>query len=57
VLSPGRFVGTEAEEDDGISFEVKMKALTAKLSEQFRESEKLEKAIKENLTSLGFNIK
>ena len=41
VLSPGRYVGTEVEEDDGISFEEKMQKLTAELMEQFEESEKL----------------
>ena len=57
VLSPGRYVGTEAEEDDGISFEEKMKHLTQQLKTQFEESDKLEKQIKENLKSIGFEIK
>ena len=56
VLSPGRYVGTEAEEDDGISFEEKMKKLTEKLREQFEEGERLEKVIKENLKGIGFDI-
>ena len=34
VLTPGRYVGIPEEEDDGISFEDKMKDLTAKLAEQ-----------------------
>lgn len=54
VLSPGRYVGTEAEEDDGISFEEKMKKLTEELMEQFEEGERLEKEIKHNLKSIGF---
>jgi type I restriction enzyme M protein len=54
VLSPGRYVGTEAEEDDGISFEEKMQKLTAELMEQFEEGERLEKEIKQNLKSIGF---
>jgi type I restriction enzyme M protein len=54
VLSPGRYVGTEAEEDDGIPFEEKMEKLTAELMEQFEQSEKLESQIKQNLRSLGF---
>ena len=54
VLSPGRYVGTEAEEDDGIPFEEKMKMLTAQLKEQFEESEKLEQQIKDNLKSIGY---
>ena len=56
VLSPGRYVGTEAEEEDGVPFEVKMKQLTTKLSEQFADGEKLEKQIRENLKSIGFEI-
>jgi type I restriction enzyme M protein len=39
VLSPERYVGTEAEEDDGVSFEEKMKNLTQQLTEQFDESD------------------
>jgi len=31
VLMPGRYVGTEAEEDDGIPFDEKMKDLTTNL--------------------------
>lgn len=54
VLSPGRYVGTEAEEDDGIPFEEKMKHLTAQLKEQFEEGEKLEQQIKDNLKSIGY---
>ena len=56
VLSPGRYVGTEAEEDDGISFEEKMNKLTVELAEQFEESKGLELQIKENLKSVGFDL-
>jgi type I restriction enzyme M protein len=34
VLTPGRYVGAEAQEDDGEPFEEKMKRLTATLREQ-----------------------
>lgn len=54
ILSPGRYVGTEAEEDDGVSFEVKMEKLTAELMGQFEEGERLEFLIKGNLKSIGF---
>jgi type I restriction enzyme M protein len=54
VLTPGRYVGAEAVEDDGEPFEDKMKHLTAKLEEQFTESEKLEKTIRQNLKELGY---
>ncbi len=56
VLSPGRYVGTEAEEDDGIPFEDKMKHLTQQLTGQFAEGEKLEQQIKDNLKSIGFEL-
>ncbi|MHB8370901.1 MAG: class I SAM-dependent DNA methyltransferase [Leptospirales bacterium] len=54
VLTPGRYVGAEEVEDDGEPFEEKMKRLTAQLSEQFAESDRLEHAIRENLKSLGY---
>jgi type I restriction enzyme M protein len=56
VLSPSRYVGTEAEENDGVSFEEKMKHLTQQLAAQFAEGGKLEKQIKENLKKIGFEI-
>ena len=54
VLTPGRYVGAEEVEDDGEPFEEKMKRLTTQLDEQFAESAKLEKAIKNNLRILGY---
>ena len=54
VLTPGRYVGTEEEEDDGVDFTEKMKALTLQLEEQFKQSAELEGQIKENLRSIGF---
>jgi len=56
VLTPGRYVGAEAVEDDGEPFEEKMRRLTAQLSEQFSESVRLEKTIRENLRGLGFDM-
>ncbi|HAM34747.1 MAG TPA: N-6 DNA methylase [Elusimicrobia bacterium] len=56
VLTPGRFVGAEEVEDDGEPFEDKMKRLTTQLSEQFEESAKLEKDIRENLKKVGYGI-
>ena len=57
ILTPGRYVGTEAQEEDGEVFEEKMKRLTGELSEQFKESDKLEAEIKKNLKGMGYNIK
>jgi len=54
VLTPGRYVGVEEQEDDGVPFEQKMAELTAQLYKQFEEGRKLEEAIKKNLEVLGF---
>ena len=56
VLTPGRYVGTKEQEDDGISFEEKMKTLTSKLKVQFEESHKLEDEIRKNLEAIGYGI-
>jgi type I restriction enzyme M protein len=53
VLTPGRYVGSEAVEDDGEPFEEKMARLTATLEEQFAESARLESRIRENFERLG----
>ena len=54
VLTPGRYVGAEAQEDDGEPFEDKMKRLVAELHQQQAEAAKLDAAIEANLKSLGF---
>jgi type I restriction enzyme M protein len=52
VLTPGRYVGAEAVEEDDEPFEEKMQRLTAKLEEQFAEGARLEKAIRKSLREL-----
>ena len=54
VLTPGRYVGVEAEEDDGEPFDEKMNRLTAQLREQMEEGRRLDAAIEENLKGLGY---
>jgi len=54
VLTPGRYVGAEAIDDDGEPFEEKMKRLTATLREQQAEGAKLDAAIADNLKELGY---
>jgi type I restriction enzyme M protein len=54
VLTPGRYVGSEAAEDDGEAFEDKMKRLTTTLREQQAEAAKLDAAIATNLKELGY---
>jgi type I restriction enzyme M protein len=53
VLTPGRYVGAEDIEDDGVPFEDKMARLAEKLEEQFAESSRLEKVIRSSLRGLG----
>ncbi|MBI3147728.1 MAG: N-6 DNA methylase, partial [Betaproteobacteria bacterium] len=54
VLTPGRYVGAEAAEDDGEPFEDKMRRLAATLREQQAEAAKLDAAIAANLKGLGY---
>jgi len=54
VLTPGRYVGAEAVEDDGEPFDGKMNRLTAALREQQLEAAKLDEAIAANLKELGY---
>jgi type I restriction enzyme M protein len=56
ILTPGRYVGAEEQEDDAEPFEQKMKRLTATLQEQLHEAAKLERAIQANLKGLGFDF-
>ena len=45
VLTPGRYVGTADEEDDGVSFEERFGALRTRLGAQFTEGRSLENKI------------
>jgi type I restriction enzyme M protein len=56
VLTPGRYVGAAAAEEDDVPFEERMAELTEKLGEQFLESARLEAAIRENLGGLGYDF-
>ncbi len=56
VLTPGRYVGAAAEEDDSEPFAEKMARLTLQLKVQFEESDRLEGEIKKNLTGLGYDV-
>ncbi|MCX7866315.1 MAG: SAM-dependent methyltransferase [Limisphaera sp.] len=55
VLTPGRYVGVEAQEDDAEPFEQKMARLVAHLREQQAEAAKLDTAIAKNLKELGYD--
>ena len=57
VLTPGRYVGVEPEEEDGEPFEKKMDRLVSALREQQTQSARLDAAIADNLTTLGFGAR
>lgn len=54
VLTPGRYVGAEAQEDDGEPFAEKMKRLVTTLREQTAQARTLDEAITRNLKELGY---
>jgi type I restriction enzyme M protein len=54
ILTPGRYVGAEDEEDDGEPFEEKLSRLMTTLEEQFAESARLEDTIRANLRGLTY---
>ena len=56
ILTPGRYVGIEEQEDDGEPFEEKMTRLTSELSEMFAKSRELEDEIRKKLGAIGYEI-
>lgn len=56
VLTPGRYVGAAAKDDDAEPFEEKMARLTKELSVQFAEGRRLEEEIRKNLGMLGYEL-
>lgn len=56
ILTPGRYVGIEDQEDDGEPFEEKMTRLTGELSEMFQRSHELEEEIRKRLGAIGYDI-
>jgi type I restriction enzyme M protein len=56
VLTPGRYVGAEAVEEDDEAFTEKMERLTAQLTKQMAESGELDAVIIEKLAELGYSV-
>ena len=56
VLTPGRYVGTEDIEDDGISFEDKVAVISENLKSHFENSIELQDRIKLNLKKVGIEL-
>ncbi|MDO9622871.1 MAG: class I SAM-dependent DNA methyltransferase [Pseudomonas sp.] len=56
VLTPGRYVGAEAVEDDDEAFADKMQKLTAQLGEQMAKGAELDQLIRQKLGGLGYEF-
>lgn len=56
ILTPGRYVGIEEQEDDGEPFDEKMTRLTSELSDMFEKSHELEDEIRKKLGAIGYEI-
>ena len=56
VLTPGRYVGAEAVEDDDEAFDYKMQKLTEKLGEQMAKGAELDAVIRQKLGGLGYGF-
>lgn len=54
VLTPGRYVGAEAQEVDAEPFDAKMRRLVVDFQNQAKQAKDLDAAIANNLKSLGF---
>ena len=56
ILTPGRYVGIQEQEDDGEPYEEKMARLTSELSDLFEKSHELEEEIRKKLGAIGYEI-
>ncbi|MFB0953312.1 MAG: N-6 DNA methylase, partial [Aeromonadaceae bacterium] len=56
VLTPGRYVGAEAVEEDDEAFADKMQRLTEKLGEQMAKGAELDQLIRQKLGGLGYEF-
>ena len=56
VLTPGRYVGAQATEEDGEAFEDKMRRLSDQWREQQKEAVRLDAVITANLKGLGYGV-
>jgi type I restriction enzyme M protein len=54
VLTPGRYVGTAAAEEDDEPFDARMKRLTVTLREQMAEGAELDERIRKALAGVGY---
>jgi type I restriction enzyme M protein len=56
VLTPGRYVGAQAQDEGDEAFDEKMRRLTARLGEQMARGAELDAVIREKLKGLGYGF-
>ena len=56
ILTPGRYVGAEEQEEDDEAFEEKIRHLTDELSDQVEKGQKLDEEIERNLKIIGYAL-
>jgi type I restriction enzyme M protein len=56
VLTPGRYVGAEAADDDDEAFNERMERLTVQLAEQMAKGAELDAVIREKLGAMGYAV-
>lgn len=56
ILTPGRYVGIEEQDEDDEPFDEKMLRLTSELSEMFKKSHELENEIRSKLGAIGYEV-
>jgi len=56
VLTPGRYAGAQAQDEDDEAFDEKMHRLTAQLGEQMARGAQLDVVIREKLKGLGYGF-
>lgn len=56
ILTPGRYIGFKEADEDGEAYEEKMQKLSATLKDQMHKAAALDKAIKKNLSKIGYRI-
>ena len=56
ILTPGRYVGIEEQQEDDEPFEEKMTRLTKELSGLFEKSHELELNVREQIAKIGYKL-
>lgn len=56
ILTPGRYIDFKEAEDDGETFDEKMRVLTADLAEQMTKAATIDEQIKVNLAKIGYGL-